>query len=202
MTTYSSDVAFTPTVKALQELRGSRDAYRRMEEKGSWRTRIDADLADFITAQTSMFLASSNEVGQPYIQHRGGPAGFLRVLDEATIGFADFTGNKQYITLGNLSRNPKVQLLLIDYTARRRIKIWGEARVILDDSDLVQRLKPADYKAKVEQAILVTVKAWDSNCSQHIPQRFEASDVAVALFERDQRILQLEAELSHLRGNG
>ena len=131
---YPSDVAFTPSVKAVQVRNGSRHAYARMEEKGSWQTRIAPDLASFIGAQTSVFLATANAEGQPYIQHRGGPAGFLMVLDEATIGFADFAGNRQYITAGNLAENPKAQLFLIDYEHRQRVKIWGEARVVEGDT--------------------------------------------------------------------
>ena len=198
---YSSDVAFTPAVKAVQARKGSRQAYARREEKGGWQTRITPELADFIAAQTSVFLATASADGQPYIQHRGGPAGFLRVLDDRTIGFADFAGNRQYITQGNLAENPKAYLFLIDYAHRRRIKIWGEARVIEDDAELAARLMPQAYKACPEQVILFTVLAWDSNCPQHIPQRFEAADVAAALAERDQRIATLEAEIKALREN-
>jgi predicted pyridoxine 5'-phosphate oxidase superfamily flavin-nucleotide-binding protein len=169
---YSSDVAFTPTVKAVQTRRGSRRAYARMEEGGSWKTRITPDLAEFIAAQTSIFIATANKEGQPYIQHRGGPPGFLRVLDDQTIGFADFTGNRQYITQGNLADNPKPQVFLIDHAQRRRVKIWGEARVVEDDTELTAALMPEGYKARAEQAILFSVSAWDANCSQHIPQRF------------------------------
>lgn len=198
--TYASDIAFTPSVKAIQGTRGSRASYARMEEAGSWKTRITPDLAAFIAAQTSVFLATANTEGQPYIQHRGGPKGFLRVLDETTIGFADFAGNRQYITAGNLADNPKAYLFLIDYAQRRRIKIWGEARVVADDAALVGKLMPEGYKARPEQAILFTVAAWDANCPQHIPQRFEAADVAAALAERDARIAALEAEVRTLRG--
>src|SRR6266480_6251360 len=150
-TGYSSDVAFTPTVKAVQTRRGSRRAYARMEEKGSWQTRITPDLAEFIAAQTSVFIATANKEGQPYIQHRGGPPGFLRVLDDQTIGFADFTGNRQYITQGNLADNPKTHLFLIDYARRQRVKIWGEARVVECDSQLIATLMPDGYKARPEQ---------------------------------------------------
>ena len=198
--TYASDIAFTPSVKAIQGTRGSRASYARMVEAGSWKTRITPDLAAFIAAQTSVFLATANTEGQPYIQHRGGPKGFLRVLDETTIGFADFAGNRQYITAGNLADNPKAYLFLIDYAQRRRIKIWGEARVVADDAALVGKLMPEGYKARPEQAILFTVAAWDANCPQHIPQRFEAADVAAALAERDARIAALEAEVRTLRG--
>ena len=196
---YASDVAFTGTVKALQAMKGSRKAYARMEENGSWATNITPDLAAFIEAQTSVFLATANSDGQPYIQHRGGPAGFLRVLDRATIAFVDFTGNRQYITTGNLADNPKAHLFLLDYGQRRRIKIWGTARIVEGDAELIEKLMPANYKARPEQVVLFTVAAWDSNCPQHIPQRYEAGDVAATLAERDARIETLEAELSSLR---
>jgi len=196
--TYSSDVAFTPSVKAVQVRKGSRRVYGGMEEKGSWETRITPDLVPFIEAQTSIFLATANTAGQPYIQHRGGPPGFLRVLEETTLGFVDFSGNRQYITQGNLADNPKAQLFLIDYAQRRRLKIWGEARVVEGDAELIARLMPDGYQARPEQVILFTVFAWNANCPKHIPQRFEAADVTAALAERDRRIEALEAELKRL----
>jgi predicted pyridoxine 5'-phosphate oxidase superfamily flavin-nucleotide-binding protein len=196
---YASDVGFSPTVKAIQSRKGSRAGYAHMEEKGSWETHITGDLKAFIEAQTSVFLATANAQGQPYIQHRGGPAGFLRVLDDTTIGFVDFAGNRQYITAGNLADNPKAYLFLIDYAYRRRIKIWGTARVVEGDAALAATLMPQGYKARPEQVILFNVSAWDSNCPQHIPQRFEAADVAAALAERDQHIAALEAEIKRLR---
>ncbi len=196
---YSSDIAFTPTVKLIQERKGSRQNYGRMEERGGWQTRITADLAGFIEAQVSVFLATTNADGQPYIQHRGGPPGFLRVLDDHTIGFADFAGNRQYITQGNLSDNPKAHLFLIDYTSKQRVKIWGEARVVEGDAELIAKLMPEDYKARPEQVILFTVSAWDANCKQHIPQRFEAADVERLIAEANKRIAALEAEVKQLR---
>jgi predicted pyridoxine 5'-phosphate oxidase superfamily flavin-nucleotide-binding protein len=196
---YSSDVAFTPSVKAVQARKGSRGTYERMEERGAWETCITADLAAFIETQTSIFLATVNAARQPYIQHRGGPAGFLRVLDKNTLGFVDFSGNRQYITLGNLVDNPNAHLFLIDYAHRQRVKIWGQARVVESDAALTQRLMPDGYKARPEQVILFTVSAWSANCSQHIPQRLEAADVASALAERDRRIEMLETELKRLR---
>jgi uncharacterized protein len=196
---YPSDVAFTPIVKAIQSRKGSRPGYASMEERGSWETRITPALAQFIGHQASVFLGTASAEGQPYIQHRGGPPGFLKVLDDKTLGFADFTGNRQYITLGNLTENPKAFLFLIDYRNRQRIKIWGEARVIEDDSGLIKRLKPEGYRARVEQAILFTVSAWDSNCPQHIPQRLDAADVSAMVAERDQRIEELTKELDQLR---
>ena len=196
---YTSDIAFTGTVKALQARKGSRQAYARMEEQGSWEKSITPELAVFIAAQSSVFLATANIEGQPYIQHRGGSPGFLKVVDERTIAFVDFTGNRQFITSGNLLDNPKAYLFLIDYTRRQRIKIWGTARVVENDSELIARLMPAEYKAKPEQVMLFTVSAWDANCPQHIPQRFEAADVEAALAERDRRIEDIENENSKLR---
>ena len=201
MNAFTSDVAFTSTIKAIQSRKGSRDSYARVEQRGGWRATITPDLAAFIEAQTSVFLATANAEGQPYIQHRGGPAGFLKVLDEHTIGFADFSGNRQFITQGNLEDNDQAFLFLIDYMLRQRIKIWGRARVVENDPELTARLMPPDYKARPEQTILFTVSAWDSNCPQHIPQRFEAVDVAAALAERDRRIASLEQEIARLRSS-
>ncbi len=199
--TVASDVAFTDTVKSIQRRKGSRPAYARMEAGGSWEQTITAELKREIEAQTSVFLATANRDGQPYIQHRGGPAGFLRVLDERTIGFADFAGNRQYITQGNLSDNPRAHLFLIDYVHRRRIKLWGTARVVEGDEALLQRLMPPGYRARPEQVLLFTVTAWDVNCPQHIPQRFEAADVQAAIESRDSRIAALEAEIAQLRAS-
>lgn len=195
----ASDVAFSPTVKAIQARKDSRNSYARMESQSGWSTEITPDLAAFIAEQRSVFLATANADGQPYIQHRGGPPGFLRVLDAKTLAFADYRGNRQYITQGNLADNAKAYLFLIDYAHRRRIKIWGTAKVVEEDPGLLERLMPPDYRAKPEQAIVFTVAAWDTNCPQHIPQRFEAEDVALALAERDRRIQTLEAELAALR---
>ena len=197
--THASDVAFTDTVKAIQSRKGSRPAYARMEDGGSWEQSITADLKAEIEAQTSVFLATANADGQPYIQHRGGPAGFLRVLDEHTIAFVDFAGNRQFITQGNLAENPKAHLFLIDYAHQRRIKVWGTARVVEGDEALLRSLMPEGYRARPEQVVLFTVAAWDVNCPQHIPQRFEASDVQAAIRSRDERIAKLEAEVEGLR---
>jgi len=196
---HSSDIAFTPTVKAIQTRKGSRQGYASMEERGSWETHITPELAEFIGDQTSVFLGTASGEGQPYIQHRGGPPGFLKMIDDRTIAFADFTGNRQYITQGNLVDNPKAFLFLIDYKNRQRVKIWGEARVVEDDPALIKKLKSDGYKARAEQAIVFTVSAWDSNCPQHIPQRFEAAEVTTMLAQRDKRIKALEAELDRLR---
>ena len=195
---YPSDVVFTPSVKALQQARGSRHAYARMEQGRGFHTGIDDDLRGFIEAQTTLFMATANLDGQPYIQHRGGPPGFLHVLDEHTIAFADFTGNRQFVSTGNLADNPKAQLFLMDYAHRQRVKIWGEARVESDPA-LIERLMPAGYKARAEQAIIFTVKAWDANCPQHIPQLVPVDEVVPAIVERDARIAELEKELAALK---
>jgi predicted pyridoxine 5'-phosphate oxidase superfamily flavin-nucleotide-binding protein len=198
--TYSSDVAFTPAVKAIQARKGSREGYARVEENGGWRTEIDDKLAGFLADTNSFYLATATADGQPYIQHRGGPKGFIKVLDKRTIAFADYAGNRQYLTQGNLSENPKAHMFIMDYAHRRRVKIWGEARVVDDDPALMQALMPKGYRARPEQVILFKIAAWDTNCPQHIPQKFDAADVAAALGQRDARIAELEAELAKLEG--
>jgi predicted pyridoxine 5'-phosphate oxidase superfamily flavin-nucleotide-binding protein len=198
--TYSSDVAFTPAVKAIQARKGSREAYAHVEARGGWRTEIDDHLAAFLGQADSLYFATASADGQPYIQHRGGPKGFVRILDRNTLAFADYSGNRQYITQGNLSENPKANIFLVDYAHRRRVKIWGEARVVDDDPALLASLMPQGYKARPEQAILFRIAAWDTNCPQHIPQKFDAADVAAALASRDGRIAELEAELAALKG--
>lgn len=195
----SSDIAFTPTVKAIQQRKGSRTGYARMEAGGSWQTQVTPALQSFVEAQTSFFLGTANADGQPYIQHRGGPRGFLRVIDSKTLGFADFSGNRQYISQGNLADNPKAYLFLIDYAQQRRIKIWGEARVVEGDADLTAQLMPDGYSARPEQIMLFTITAWDANCPQHIPQRFEAADVEALIADRDERIRLLQLEIEKLK---
>jgi hypothetical protein len=197
---YSSDVAFTPAVKAVQTRKGSRHAYAHVEENGGWRTEVDENLTSFLAHANSFYLATVNAEGQPYIQHRGGPRGFVKVLDKNTLAFADYSGNRQYITQGNLSENPKAHMFLMDYMHRRRIKIWGEARVVEDDPALTRSLMPQGYKARPEQVILFRIEAWDTNCNQHIPQKFDGPDVAQALAVREGRIAELEAELAALKG--
>jgi predicted pyridoxine 5'-phosphate oxidase superfamily flavin-nucleotide-binding protein len=194
---YSSDVAFTPAVKAIQARKGSREAY---EQRGDWRTEIDENLAAFLAEANSAYLATASADGQPYIQHRGGPKGFIRVLDKNTLAFADYSGNRQYITQGNLSENHKAYIFVMDYAHRRRVKLWGEAHVVEDDDALLQSLMPRGYKARGEQVILFRVSAWDTNCPQHIPQKFDADDVATMLASRGTRIAELEAELAALKG--
>ena len=197
-----SDIAFTPAVKRQQEKRGSRRTYARMERGGGWRNEIDEGLQGFIESRVSFYLATANSAGQPYIQHRGGPPGFLRVLDGRTLAFADFAGNRQYISTGNLSENGKVFLFLMDYANRQRVKVWGVATVVEDDPDLLEKLTPPDYPARPERAVVIKVEAWDPNCPQHIPVLYPEPQVAAAIQKLQGRIAELEAELAGLRGQG
>ena len=196
----SSDVAFSPAVKAIQSRKGSRDGYAEMEARGGFRTEIDENLGGFLANANSFYLATASADGQPYIQHRGGPTGFIKILDKTTIAFADYAGNRQFITQGNLSENPKAYIFVMDYAHRRRVKLWGEARVVEDDEALTRALMPQGYRARPEQVILFKIEAWDTNCPQHIPQKLDAADVAAALASRDARIAELEAELAALKG--
>jgi predicted pyridoxine 5'-phosphate oxidase superfamily flavin-nucleotide-binding protein len=199
MTGYISDIAFTPAVKRAQEEKGSRNNYARMEESGGWQETITGDLAQFIGERESFYLATSTTDRQPYIQHRGGKPGFLKVLDENTLGFADFRGNRQYITAGNLSENDKAYIFLMDYPNRRRIKLWGRARVVEDDPALLARLKDADYDGVAERAILFEVAAWDVNCPQHITPRYSESEIDELVAPLKHRIAELEAQLAAAR---
>lgn len=172
MKTYTSDVAFTPAVKSMQTRMGSRATYRRVEEGHGWASEISSDLARFVEERDSFYMATASADGQPYIQHRGGPKGFLRVVDKSTLAFADFSGNRQYISAGNVSENDRVSLFLMDYPNRRRVKIWGRARIVEDDEALLQQLRNEDYAARVERAFVIAVEAWDANCPQHITPRY------------------------------
>lgn len=195
----SSDIAFTASVKAVQALRGSRAACARLEADGGWETQVTPELAAFLAAQDSVVLATASTAGQPYAQHRGGPQGFIRVLDGSTLAFADYRGNRQYITQGNLAENAQAFIMAIDYRRRQRVKIWGRARVV-DDPVVLAQLRSQGYRAKAEQAILFAVEAWCANCPSHIPQMLPASEVAAALARLQERIQELEAENAALRG--
>ena len=164
------EVMFSAAVRAEQARRGSREAYARRAATGRFTSELSAEVIAFIAERDSAYLATASADGQPYVQHRGGPPGFLRVLDEHTVAFADFAGNRQYISAGNLAGNERAFLFLMDYAAARRLKLWGRARVVTDDPDLLARLATPGYRARVEQAIVFSVRAWDWNCSQHIPR--------------------------------
>jgi uncharacterized protein len=193
-----SDVAFSAAVKSVQRERGSRAQFESQAEAGGWPTTITADLAQFIADVTTCYLATASADGQPYVQHRGGPRGYLQVLDPSTIAFADFKGNRQYISTGNLAENPRVHLFLMDYENRRRVKVWGTAKIITGDDALAARLFPQGYRARVEQVVAITVAAWDMNCAQHIPQMFHAADVAETIRTLQGRIDTLQADLARL----
>ncbi|MEM6422915.1 MAG: pyridoxamine 5'-phosphate oxidase family protein [Pseudomonadota bacterium] len=191
------EVAFTPAVKAMQEARGSRASYARFEDREQSGDRLGPREAAFIAARDSFYLASVSETGWPYVQHRGGPAGFLRVLDDATLGFADFAGNRQYVTLGNTRHEDRVSLFLMDYPNRARLKIFGRLRVIdpADEATLAELVVPG-YRAKVERGVAIDVTAVDWNCPQHITPRFTPAEIEEAVAPLHQRIAVLEAELA------
>ena len=200
MTATTTDVAFSASVKAVQTRRGSRAAYARLEQRGGWESTVTPELAAFLAERDSFYLATASADGRPYVQHRGGPRGFLRVLDERKLAFADFRGNRQYLTLGNLAENDRAFIFLMDYARRRRIKLWGRARVVEDDPALLERLADPAYAGRPEQAIVFTIEAWDTNCPQHIPQRFDAAEVGAALERLEARIRELDGENRALRG--
>jgi predicted pyridoxine 5'-phosphate oxidase superfamily flavin-nucleotide-binding protein len=198
----SSDIAFSPSVKAVQAERGSRAAYARVERGGGFEQLVTDDLRDFLAAIDTAFLATASADGQPYVQHRGGPRGFIRALDERTLGFIDYAGNKQYVSTGNLRENDRVCLLLIDYAQRRRIKVWGTARTVPATAELLAALAIPGHRARVEQVMLVAVDAWDVNCPQHIPQKIDAAEAAELVGGLRARIAELEAENRRLRAGG
>jgi predicted pyridoxine 5'-phosphate oxidase superfamily flavin-nucleotide-binding protein len=198
MRQYPSDIAFTPAVKGIQAAKGSRAAYAKLESRG-WRTRVMQDLAEFLGELYMFYLGTASAAGQPYIQYRGGPPGFLKVLDDRTLAFADFGGNRQYITLGNLSENPRAFLFLMDYANRQRVKVWGTARVVEDDPELLDRLRDPSYPGQVERAIVFTVEAWDINCPQHIYPRFSQREVQPVIEQLQARIRELEEQLAERR---
>ena len=193
------DIAFTPAVKAQQVRHGSRAAYEKMEKKSGWKNVITDQLAIFLAERDSFYLATATADGQPYIQHRGGTPGFLRILDDHTLAFPDYGGNRQYITTGNLSENDKAHIFLMDYANRRRIKIWGRAEVREDNDDLMARVSDCDGP-RAERVILFHVSAWDSNCPAHIVLRFDERQLAETLAPLRARIAELEAENAILRG--
>ena len=202
MREFVSDIAFTPAVKNIQNGKGSRSTYARMENGSGWGTTVTATLQAFIADLDMFYVGTANAEGQPYIQYRGGSPGFLKVVDEKTLGFADFSGNRQYITLGNISENPKAFLFLMDYAQSRRIKLWGRLRVVEGDVALLDRLRDASYPGKVERAILFEIEAWDVNCPQHIHKRFSQKDVAPVIERLEARIAELESRLAIAESKG
>lgn len=199
MAKYPSDVAFTESVKAIQSAKGSRASYAKVEQGRGWQTKITPDLERFLAQLDMFYFGTANAQGQPYIQYRGGPPGFLKVLDERTLGFADFRGNSQYITLGNLAENPKAFIFLMDYVDSRRVKMWGTARIVEGDLRLLDQLRDFAYPGHVERAILFSVEAWDVNCPQHIHTRFSQKQVAPVIEELQAKVRELEAKLEEVQ---
>ncbi|MEO1066087.1 MAG: pyridoxamine 5'-phosphate oxidase family protein [Pseudomonadota bacterium] len=199
MQAYKSDIAFTPQVKREQEKRGSRDGYQRMVERNDWADTVTDDLYAFLQNANSFYLATATADGQPYIQHRGGPKGFLKVLDNKTLAFADFAGNKQYVSTGNLAENDKAYIFIMDYAGRRRVKLWGRARIVEDDPELLEKLTDPTYKGRPERVFVFEIAAWDRNCPQHIPQKVDVVDVQQAIGDLQARIAALEEENAELK---
>jgi predicted pyridoxine 5'-phosphate oxidase superfamily flavin-nucleotide-binding protein len=195
----NSDIAFTPSVKSVQERLGSRKQYARIEQRGGWKHIVTQDLAEYIVERDSFYLGTASADGRPYIQHRGGPKGFLNVLDEHTLAFADFSGNRQYITMGNLAENNKAFIFLMNYPSQTRIKIWGTTEVVEDDVNLLKELTDPTYRGQPERVIRFRVEAWDVNCPQHIKPRFTEDEIDSMVKPLRDRIVALEAENAVLK---
>ena len=189
------DVMFSPAVKAEQVRLGSREAF----EDRDWQTEITDDLRQFLDAIDTFFFATASADGRPYIQHRGGPPGFLKPIGSHMLAFADFAGNRQYITLGHLKENDRAHIFILHYATQQRLKLWGRARVIEDDAELMERLVDPSYKAKPQRAIAFRIEAWDSNCRQHIVARYTEAEIAPAVNQLTQRIKELEEEVARLK---
>ena len=196
-----SDIAFSETVKKEQEARDSRLKVQQGEDRGQWRNEIDDELRDFVGQRDSLYFATSGADGQPYIQHRGGPPGFLKPLDKTSLAFADFTGNEQYITIGNLKDNPRAYIFLMDYYNRRRIKMWGTAEMIEGKAvpGMMEKLIDPGYRAQPERVIVFKLAAWTENCPQHVVRRFTEQQIAPAVNKLHRRIAELEAEIKRLK---
>lgn len=195
-----AEIAFTPSVRSVQREQGSRAAYARMEHGPDVDDELGPGEAEFIAARDSFYMATVSETGWPYVQHRGGPAGFVRVLDPRTLGFADFRGNRQYVSVGNLTRDDRVSLLFMDYPNRGRLKLLGRAtQVGPDQQEILDRLKVPDYPARIERGLLVRVEAFDWNCPQHITPRFTLAEIEAATAPLRRRIAELEAQLANRR---
>lgn len=194
----NADRVFTPAARQAQAERGSANAYERRIAEG-FPDSITPELAKFIGEQDTVFLATATKDGAPYVQHRGGPKGFIKIIDDRTLGFADYRGNRQYITLANLSENDRAFLFLLDPARRQRIKLWGRARIVENDPGLVQRLFDGRYKARPERALLFTIEAWDVNCSSHIVARFTEAEIEEAFEAVKAKMTELETENARLR---
>ena len=195
-----ADLAFTPAIKAIQEKLGSRKTYERVEQAGHSNNRLGPAETEFISARDSFYIASVSETGWPYVQFRGGPPGFLKVIDDSTVGFADFRGNRQYISVGNISRDGRVSLILMDYPSRTRLKIMGRVEALEggDSKQLIETLRPLN-KAVVERAMVIYLEAFDWNCPQHITPRYTKEEIRAAIEPLNARLQTLEQENQELR---
>jgi predicted pyridoxine 5'-phosphate oxidase superfamily flavin-nucleotide-binding protein len=192
------DIAMTPRVRALQEKLGSRAHYARFDAGPTQGDRLTGDEEDFIAMRDGFYMATVNEAGWPYVQFRGGPAGFLKMLDERRLGFADFRGNRQYVSAGNLGGDDRVSLFLMDYAARRRLKIFGHA-ALSDDKDLIGKLRMPDYEAQVERAVVITVAGFNWNCPQHITPRYTEAEIVAMLAPLRREMAEIKEENRRLR---
>lgn len=192
MATLPSDVAFTPAVKAVQTAKGSRAVYERMERGRGWQSEVTPELREFLSSLDMFYFGTATAEGQPYVQYRGGPPGFLKPIGPHTLAFADFGGNRQYLSVSNLSENPRAFLFLMDYEKRRRIKVWGRGSVVEGDNDLNSKLTDPSYSAEVERAIVIDVETWDVNCPQHIHRRIPEVKIQA-------KIDRLQREIDTLR---
>jgi len=199
-----SDIAFTPTVRELQTRMGSRKNYAALDRSSDRRDRLTDKEIAFISARDSFYQATVSETGWPYVQFRGGPAGFLKVRNDKTLAYADFRGNVQYISVGNLLTNERISIILMDYPNQRRLKLLGRVRLVQagEDPQLMQELHHPDYSATVERAFVITIEGYDWNCPQHITPRFTEAEVTAAVAPLHERIRTLEAELAVLRQKG
>ncbi len=189
------DVLFSAAVKAEQERLGS----RQMFEGRDWKTEITDDLRQFLGVIDTFFFATASADGRPYIQHRGGPPGFLKTIGTHTLAFADFAGNRQYISLGHLKENDKAHIFILHFATQQRVKLWGRARVIENDPELMERLVDPAYKARPQRAIVFALEAWDINCTQHIIARYSEAEMAPAVNKLVERIKELEEEVARLK---
>ena len=199
MSGHPSDIAFSRAVKAQQERLGSRRIYEKMGTGAGWDEEITEARAAFIRERDSVYIATASADGRPYIQHRGGPKGFLKILDEKTLAFVEYAGNRQYISMGNLSENDRAYIFLMDYPNRRRVKIWGRAEFVEDDADLLARLVDDGYDARPERAFVFHVGAWDVNCPQHITPRFTQEEIEPTIRDLEQRNESLQARVEELK---
>lgn len=198
-----AELAFTPKVRAVQEAQGSRSHYARVEQGDAHNDALSDREAEFITERDSLYMASVSETGWPYVQHRGGPPGFVKVIDSRTIGFADYRGNRQYVSVGNLSDDDRIALILVDYPSRSRLKLLGHAQIVgPEQTELLATLRTPGYRAKVERGFLVRIAAFDWNCPQHITPRFTEAQITMATAALRARIETLERELAATRVSG